>query len=196
MLTIKKTLKAALLTASVVALSACATGPQLAPMGAYTTGSMTVQLQSDWNAIPFRGGKLKEAKILTKDGPALNAVYLFPDIKDGSGLMREWRKERPVPRFDSSMSDLELAEFLTDSLYRAGGYTALNLENVRPDSYRGEDAVRFDLKGRTNAGLNIEGSALMSIIDERLNIIFFLAPSEYYAGKVRSEVDAMFVKVR
>jgi len=178
-----------------LSLSACAIGPKIAPAGPYTTGSMTVDLKSDWNAIPFRSGKVKQAKVLTKDGTQLNAVYLFPDMKDGDTLLREWRRENPVPKYDSAMSDLELTEFLKESLLKSGGYASLNLTNIRPDAYRGEDAIRFDMSGQTPAGLDVEGSAMLSVIDERLNIILFLAPSEYYAGKVRSEVDAIFNSV-
>ncbi len=178
-----------------LSVSACAVGPKIAPAGPYTTGSMKVDLKSDWNAIPFRSGKVKQAKVLTKDGPQLNAVYLFPDMKDGDSLMRQWRKEYPVPKFDRNMSDLELTEFLTESLLKGGGYAAINLTDIRPDVYRAEDAIRFDLTGRTTAGLNVEGRALMSVIDDKLNIILFIAPSEYYAAKDRAEVDAIFNSV-
>lgn len=187
--------KYALMTACAVALTACVTGPQLAPAGQYTAGSITVDLLSDWNAMPIKTGKNKKSTILTKDGPALNSVYLFHDLNAGDSLLRERRKEEPVPKFDTEMFDLELAEFLMDSLTKGSGYTGMETSNVRPDTFNDEDAIRFDINGKTAAGLNIEGSALMSVIDEKLNIIMFLAPSEYYADKDRRDVDAIFNSV-
>lgn len=187
--------KYALLTLSALTITACATGPQLAPAGPYTAGSISVNLASDWNAIPIKTGKNKKSTLLTKDGPQLNAVYLFHDLNEGDSLLRERRKENPVPKFDTELSDLELAEFLMDSLSKGSGYTGMATSNVRPDTFNNEDAIRFDINGKTQAGLNIEGSALMSVIDEKLNIILFLAPSEYYAQKDRGDVDAIFNSV-
>lgn len=191
----RKFTKYALMTACVVAMSACVTGPQLAPAGQYTAGSITVDLLSDWNAMAIKTGKNKKSTMLTKDGPALNAVYLFHDLQEGDSLLRERRKEEPVPKFDAEMFDLELAEFLLDSLAKGSGYTGLASSNVRPDTFNDEDAIRFDINGRTADGLNIEGSALMAVINDQLNIILFLAPSEYYADKDRRDVDAIFNSV-
>lgn len=187
--------KYALMTACAVALTACVTGPQLAPAGPFTAGSITVDLKSDWNAMAIKTGKNKKSTLLTKDGPALNAVYLFHDLQEGDSLLREVRKEDPVPKFDSEMFDLELAEFLLDSLSKGSGYTNMETGNVRPDTFNDEDAIRFDINGKTADCLNIEGSALMTVINEQLNIILFLAPSEYYADKDRDEVDAIFNSV-
>jgi hypothetical protein len=187
--------KYGVMTAVALSLTACAGGVKLAPAGAYQAGSYSVNLGSDWNAIPIKTGKRKKASLLTKDGQLLNAVYLFSDLEAGDSLLRERRRENPVPKFDTELSDLELAEFLVDSLIKGGAYAGLTTQNVRPDSFNGEDAIRFDLSGNTKAGLNVEGSALMSVIDEKLNIILFMAPSEYYAAKDRADIDGIFNSV-
>lgn len=194
-MTLKTFFKYALLTASAAILTACATGPQLAPAGTYSAGSIQVNLLSDWNALPIKTGKRQKSTLLTKDGPALNAVYLFHDLKEGDSLLRERQKENPVPKFDLELSDLELAEFLMDSLSKGSGYTGMATSNVRPDTFNGEDAIRFDISGKTDAGLNIEGSAIMGVINDTLNIVLYLAPSEYYADKDRRDVDAIFDSV-
>ncbi|MEE9347445.1 MAG: hypothetical protein V3U82_04570 [Robiginitomaculum sp.] len=189
-----KLAKYAMIAAIALSMGACAS-IQLAPAGAYQAGSYSVNLGSDWNAIPIKTGKRKKASLLTKDGQLLNAVYLFSDLEAGDSLLRERRKENPVPKFDTDLSDLELVEFLVDSLVKAGAYAGVATQNVRPDSFNGEDAIRFELSGNTKAGLNVEGSALMSVIDEKLNIILFMAPSEYYASKDRADIDGIFNSV-
>lgn len=176
-------------------LSACATGPQLAPAGEFVAGDYSVTLGSDWNAIKIKTGKKEKANLLTKDGPALNAVYLFSDIKPGDSLLRQVRKDVPVPIFSEDMFDLELVEFLTDSLAKGGGIAGLRAENVRPDSFLGDDAIRFELSGQTAQGLRMSGSALMSSNNGGLDIVLFLAPTEYYADKVAADVDLMFRSV-
>lgn len=190
-----KAMKFALLTGAALSMVACATGPQLAPAGKFDAGSISVNLGSDWNAIPIKTGKRKASSLLTKDGSLLNAIYLFHDLEEGDSILRERRKEEPVPKFDTELSDLELVEFLTDSLQKGSGMTAMATQNVRPDTFNGEDAIRFDLTGKTPAGLNMEGQALMGVIDDKLNLILFLAPSEYYADKVRADVDGVFDSV-
>lgn len=176
-------------------LSACATGPKLAPAGEFVAGDYAVTLGSDWNAIQIKTGKKKKANLLTKDGPALNAVYLFSDIQPGDSLLRQRRKDNPVPIYSEDLFDLELVEFLTDSLAKGGGMVGLTPQNVRPDSFLGDDAIRFELSGQTSQGLLMSGSALMSSNNGGLDIVLFLAPSEYYAGKVGPDVDLMFRSV-
>lgn len=175
-----------------VTLSACATGPKLAPAGDFAAGDYSVTLGSDWNAIAIKTGKRKPATLLTKDGPALNSVYLFSDLQPGDSLLRQRFLGTPVPLYDADMFDLDLVEFLTDSLAKGSGMVNLATQNVRPDTFDGEDAIRFELSGTTSAGLNMTGSALMSSNESGLDIIIFLAPQEYYAGKVAADVDTIF----
>ena len=66
---------------------------------------------------------------------------------------------------------------------------------MRPDTFNGEDAIRFEISGKTEQGLNMEGSALLGVIDDTLNIILYMAPSEYYAQKDRADIDAIFSSV-
>lgn len=177
-----------------ILLTAC-TSTKIAPAGPYEMKSYTVDLASDWNAIPIRTDRGTRGIVLTKDGPALNSVYLYSDIKPGDGLVNEIRRDQPVPKFSEDMFELELVEFLVNSLERGAGLKGVETDNVRPDSFNGADAVRFDLMGRTGNGLNVEGEAMMAVVDGKLNIIFFIAPSEYYAARYQSDVDAIFASV-
>lgn len=189
-------LKKLWLTAALsLTLTACATGPQLAPAGKFETPAYSVDLLSDWNALPVRTDKNKKATVLTKDGTRLNAVYLFSDVMPGDALYNQVRRDNPVPKFDPDMSDLEMVELVTSSLERGARIKSLKTQNVRPDSFNGRDAIRFDMTGTTGAGLDVEGSALLANIDGKFNLVMFVAPSEYYAEKYRRDVDAIFGSV-
>lgn len=189
-------LKKLWLTAALaMTLTACATGPQLAPAGPYETKAYTVNLLSEWNALPVRTDRNQRATVLTKDGTGLNAVYLFSDMKPGDALYNQVRRDNPVPKFNLDMSDLEMIELVTSSLERAARIKGLATQNIRPDTFSGHDAIRFDMTGTTISGLNIEGSALLAVIDGKFNLILFIAPSEYYADKYRGDVDAIFASV-
>lgn len=178
-----------------VMMTACASGPRIAEAGPFETKSYTVNLPSSWNAIPIRTDKNKRATVLTKDGARLNAVYLFSDMKPGDALYNQSRRDRPVPKFDLAMSDFELIEMVTDSLERGAQIKNLETQNVRPDTFNGNDALRFDMTGTTVGGLDIEGEALLAVIDGKFNLILFMAPSEYYAEKYRGDVDVIFNSV-
>ncbi|WP_017932581.1 hypothetical protein [Robiginitomaculum antarcticum] len=178
-----------------ILVTACATGPRIAEPGPFETKSYTVNLPSQWNALPLRTDKNQRATVLTKDGPRLNAIYLFSDMKPGDALYNQVRRDNPVPKFALEMSDFELIEMVTDSLERGAQVKSLETQNVRPDTFSGNDALRFDMTGTTVSGLDIAGEALLAVIDGKFNLILFMAPAEYYADKYRAEVDAIFSSV-
>lgn len=188
----KRMIKLAVITAVGFALTACATGPKLAPAGAFVTQTYSVPLKQDWTAFSIKTGKGKKAHLLSVDGPALNSVYLFSDLKEGDSLLRERKKEEPVPKYNADMSELEQMEFITDSLEKGMGLVNLITSDVAPDSFNGNDALFFNMSGVTDGGLNMSGSALVSQADEGLNIVFYLAPSEHYHGKLKDEVGGIF----
>jgi len=188
----KSLFKTTAIALTMLSLSACATGPKLAPAGLFATNSYSVPLQQDWSAISAKSDKGNKIQILTMDGPLLNSVYLVSNLKDGDSIMKEIRKENPVPTYYDDLSDLEQVEFLTDTLEKGLGYVNMATNNVAPASFNGEDGIKFDMSAVTDGGLNISGSALMAQSEDGLNVVFYLAPTEYYHGKMKNEVDAMF----
>lgn len=182
-----------LATASLLALTvtACATGPKLAPAGSFQVGSYSVPLSQDWTSVEIKTDKGQKGSLLTMDGTNLNTVHLYSDIKDGDSLMKERKKENPVPKYSSDMTELDYVEFLTQSIERGYGFLNVTAENVEPTTFKGEDAVKFDFTAVTEKGLNMSGSSLMGAVDEKLNVVLYMAPSVYYYGKQKAEVDAM-----
>lgn len=176
-------------------LTACATGPKLASAGMFEAGSYSVPLSQDWTAYSIKTGKGKPAQILTVDGQVLNSVYLFSDLKEGDSLMKERKRDNPVPKFSTDLSELELVEFLTDSLERGQGLLNVEAKNVNPTTFKGSDAVKFDFTAVNENGLNVSGSSLLGVKDEKLNIVLYMAPTIHYYGKLKGDVSAMMASL-
>lgn len=173
-------------------LSGCVTGPELAPAGSFEAGSYSVPLTQDWTSMSIKTGKGKPAKLLTMDGTMLNSVYLFSDLAEGDSLLKERKKENPVPKFSADFSDLEMIEFLTDNLERGQGFLNVETSNVEPAEFKGEDAVQFEFSAVNANGLKLHGKSLLGVKDDKLNIILYYAPAIYYYDKLEADVAAMF----
>jgi hypothetical protein len=183
---------AAITIGAALLLSGCVTGPQLAPAGDFVAGSYTVPLKQDWTSMDIKTGKGKPAKLLTMDGTMLNAVYLISDLEEGDSLLKERKKENPVPKFSADFSDLEMIEFLTDNLERGQGFLNVETTNVEPSEFKGEDAVQFEFSAVNADGLKLHGKSLLGMKDDKLNIILYYAPAIYYYDKLEADVNAMF----
>lgn len=181
--------------AAAALLTACASGPKLASAGMFEAGSYSVPLSQDWTAFNIKTGKGKPAQLLTIDGTVLNSVYLYSDLKEGDSLMKERKRDNPVPKFTTDLSELELVEFLADSLERGHGLLDVQTMNVEPSSFKGAEAIQFDFTALNENGLKISGSSLLGVEDEKLNIVLYMAPTIHYYGKLKGDVSAMMTSL-
>jgi len=181
--------------AAAALLTACASGPKLASAGMFEAGSYSVPLSQDWTAFNIKTGKGKPAQLLTVDGTVLNSVYLYSDLKEGDSLMKERKRDNPVPKFTTDLSELELVEFLADSLERGHGLLDVQTMNVEPSSFKGAEAIQFDFTAVNENGLKISGSSLLGVEDEKLNIVLYMAPTIHYYGKLKGDVSAMMTSL-
>lgn len=152
-------------------------------------------LSQDWTAFNIKTGKGKPAQLLTVDGTVLNSVYLYSDLKEGDSLMKERKRDNPVPKFTTDLSELELVEFLADSLERGHGLLDVQTMNVEPSSFKGAEAIQFDFTALNENGLKISGSSLLGVEDEKLNIVLYMAPTIHYYGKLKGDVSAMMTSL-
>lgn len=171
-------------------LAGCAT-VTLAPAGAYRTErAFAVTLQRPWSDMTaMLTPRPPGVRLLTIDGPALNQLYLA-SIAPGGPLFRHADRDTPVVTYRADMSDTELVEFVIDSL--AVTYQDPQSTALRPQTLAGSPGVRFDISARTQAGLNMSGTALVARTGDKLNLLVFVAPSEHYYGAFAQEVDAIF----
>jgi hypothetical protein len=128
-------------------------------------------------------------QLLTIDGPALNQLYLAV-IQPGGSFVRPADEDTPRPLYRADMGDTEMVEFVIDSL--AVHYQEPQSAARRPQQLAGAPGVRFDIAARTQAGLNMSGTALVARSGDNLNMLMFLAPSEHYYRAFQTDVDAIF----
>lgn len=170
-------------------LTGCA-GITLAEAGAYRVErAFSVTFARPWSdltaaALPRTPG----VRILTRDGRALNDLYLG-SIAPGGALFKPADRDTPAVTYRADMSDTELVEFVIDSL--ATVYQEPQSTALRPQTLAGDAGVRFDISARREMGLNISGTALVARQGDKLNLIVFLAPSEHYYGAYAGEINAL-----
>ncbi len=168
-------------------------GITLAPAGPYKTErAFQVTLGRPWSDM---SGALvprpRGVRLLTMDGPALNQLYLAA-LDPGAPLFNPPDADKDTPRvlYRADMSESELVEFVVDSL--AATYEQPEASQLRPQALAGQSGIRFEVAMRTEAGLNMSGTALVARASEKLHVLLFLAPSEHYYSAFASEVEAIF----
>lgn len=177
---------------TLVVLAGC--GGASAVTGVFPVGSAySVNLAKTWSNISLFNLN-REVKYLTIDGPLLNNFYLTEGLAVGRSIVRAPVKSRPMPIVKRDMSETELAEFVVDTV-AAFGYEGVTSENLRPTKFGGVDALRFDLKAKTDEGLDILGTSQVAFVNDKVHVMLFLAPGEHFYPTLLSEVDQVFNSV-
>lgn len=174
-------------------LSACATGPVLAPSGAFVAEPFTLNLNQNWSAFKRKSEGVQGAA-LTREGLDLNmlAVYMIEeghDLKAGKGGTQE------EVDYKSGMSQLELVEFATASL------ASLDMKNIEVSSvetttFAGEDGVGFDFQGFYKSGLAAKGIMRVSETDMGLAMGIYVAPTRVYYDRDAEEARRALTSAR
>lgn len=185
------TRRAALWGAAGAALSGCATS-SLVPQGSYTAnGAFRVTLQRPWSDLTnYMMPRPPGVRLLSIDGPMLNRLYLAT-IDPGGSLVRPRDRDTPRPTYRADMGDTEIVEFIVDCV--AVEFQSPESSALRPQSFGALPGVRFDLSSRTEAGLDIAGTALAARgANDKLNAMLYLAPCEHYYAQLLPDVEAAF----
>lgn len=187
------TLKQALMLgvfAGALALAGCVS--ITAVNGPYSAaGGYHVTLTRQWSDLTsINPNRPENVRYLSIDGPLLNRLYLA-SLLPGQSLVKHADPHAPRPTYRTDMSDTELVEFVTDCI-AAMDYETPATTAIRPQSIGSETGVRFDISARTKEGLNVSGTALVARHGGRLEIMLFLAPSEYYYGSLMPDVERVF----
>lgn len=142
--------------------------------------ALTVTPDHEWNRMGARPGRRSET--WTLDGAALNDLTFYGAIETGKPLFREAdRKHRPLPRYSSRMLLTDIPTLLENSYRIALGTTLMTIDTVEPTLLAGRKAVRFTYTC-TRQGEDVErrGEAVAAIIDRKLFMMSFEAPTIYY----------------
>lgn len=174
-----------------VLLTACVSGPTLAPAGAFTQGSQTVTLDRSWSAYAANS-KIK-TRTLTIDGQLLNVMYISDGMSPADPLFINWQKgdtaSRPAPRGKANMSLSEQMEYVSTAVGELD-YLKIETANPKPVTVSEAKGVRFELTARTKDGLDMRGLA-QAVSKKGLNYyIIYLAPAEHYYDASLKNVTA------
>jgi hypothetical protein len=137
----------------------------------------------DWNKLPGRIGR--NAESWTLDGLPLNDVTFYGGIADNQTLFREVdKKNRPLPRFSATMLMPDVADLL-EQTYRVALSTPLfEITAIEPASFAGKQGFRFTYNfTATGDEVKRQGEAIGAIVDKRLFLATYEAPSMYYFAK-------------
>lgn len=132
-----------------------------------------------WNKLGARPGR--GAEVWTLDGPALNEITFYGAIQTDRPIFREVdRRNRPLPRFSSTMLLTDVPALLENS-YRAGrGVTVYTTDRVEPTRFGGQNGVRFEYSFTDGDEVRRRGEAYGALVNGRLYLITYEAPVIHY----------------
>lgn len=158
-------------------------------------GTMSVKPTSDWNRSSARPSRRSEA--WTRDGINLNELTFYGGINDGETIFRSWwfGGEKP-PRFKSDMLPTDIAELFEASNRLVLQSPIFKMGKIEPAKLGTHDGVRF---GYTYAAqdedIERRGEATAAIVDGKLYLVNFIAPSLHYFDASIGEVRKMVADV-
>ena len=132
-----------------------------------------------WNKLGARPGR--GAEVWTLDGPDLNEITFYGAIETDRPIFREVsRRERPLPRFSSTMLLTDIPTLLENS-YRVGrNVTIFTTDRMEPTRFGGRDGVRFEYSFTTDDEVRRRGEGYGAIVGGRLYLITYEAPVIHY----------------
>jgi hypothetical protein len=142
--------------------------------------SMTVTPSGDWNRWSFRPSLYGE--IWTRDGVSLNELSFFAQIPNGQPIYREqFGAEQPLPKFKSDMLLTDVVELFEASNRIVLKTSIFQIDRVEPAKLGVSEAVRFNYSYALQGDeLARSGEAIAAIIDGKLYVANFVAPSIHY----------------
>ena len=160
-------------------------------------GTMTVRPTAEWNRSSLRPSRRSEA--WTRDGINLNELTFFGAISDGESILRQgFTTTEKLPKFKSDMLPTDIAEMFEATNRMVLQSPVFKMGKVEPAKMGTHDGVRFSYSYSAQAeDVERRGEAVAAIVDGRLYIVNFVAPSLHYfeagIGEVRKMVEEITI---
>jgi hypothetical protein len=161
-------------------------GYKLMPQGraiAVAKSGLTVTPDRAWNKIGRRPGR--NAETWTLDGVKLNDVTFYGGIDNDKTLFREVdKKNRPLPRFSSTMLIPDIAQLFEGSYRVAVGTSLMSIDSIEPATFAGHQGFRFTYNF-TVEGEDVKrnGEARGAVVGGKLYLATYEAPVIHYYEK-------------
>lgn len=179
-----------------VALTGCVSVKAVDSMAAANVGDdITVSPQMAWAAA---GGALTggSAALWTVDGFGLNEIRFMTGIAAGDPVMRLANVERKdMIVYSTTMLPDDVMEMVAGTLGKAG-FRQIQTNGLHVVPFGAITGFRFDLNYTTQDGLQMKGAALFAQRRNKLDVILFTAPAEYYFGRYMPTVEKVFASVQ
>lgn len=148
-----------------------------------------------WNRWTRR--PVKQSEVWTRDGVNLNELYFIGGLPEGKTLFKEVdKKERPLPKLSKSLDLTEIPEFYESSSRLALNTSVFEMTAIEPAKMGEYDAVRFEFQySLEDSPLVRKGIGLGTMVDGKLHMISYVAPSIYFFERDRAEVEAIMASV-
>jgi len=191
---VKKTILPTMLLC--VALAGCVSVKAVDGMMPTDVGDeISVSPQMAWAAAggPLTGGS---SALWTVDGFGLNEMRFMTGIAAGDPLLRIANVERKdMIVYSTTMLPDDVMEMVSGTLGKAG-FRQVQTNALRPVPFGAATGFRFDLNYTTQDGLQMKGAALFAQRRNKLDVILFTAPAEYYFDRYMPTVEKVFASVR
>jgi hypothetical protein len=157
---------------------------------------ITVYPQVAWaNAIgPLNGGL--SGTVWTIDGFGLNELRFLTGVASGAPLLRiPGVEQKDMVLYNTTMLPDDVMEMIASTLGKAGNQQ-LRTSALRPVPFGTVTGFRFDLAFTTKDGLQMKGITLFAQRRKKLDVLLFVAPSEYYYDQYAPTVEKIFSSVQ
>jgi hypothetical protein len=143
--------------------------------------------QRSWNRLTG------DPEVWTAQGPQIDQVRFFSGIKSGTALIPAVGGDRLD--FDAKMLPNDIQDLVVATLQAEGNKT-IQATNLAPCTFGSGKGFCFDLSFASPAELEMKGLAMARKQNERLDLIIFQAPVEYYFGEMSPDVQKIFASVQ
>jgi hypothetical protein len=160
-------------------------------------GTMSVKPTAEWNRSSLRPSRRSEA--WTRDGVNLNELTFFGAISDGESILRQgYATTEKLPKFKSDMLPTDISEMFEATNRMVLQSPVFKMGKVEPAKLGTHDGVRFSYSYSAQAeDIERRGEAVAAIVEGKLYIVNFVAPSLHYfdagIGEVRAMVEGVTI---
>jgi hypothetical protein len=182
-----KALRPLVVCALALAVTGCGTALVPANQVASVGDGISVMPQRPWNRMA------KDPETWTTQGPQIDMVRFFSGIKSGHAILDGVRDDRL--NFDNKMLPNDIQDLVVATLQAEGNKT-VQASNLAPCDFGSGKGFRFDLSFASAGDLEMKGAAIARKQDDKLDLILFQAPAEYYFGEMAPDVQKIFASVQ
>lgn len=170
-------------------LAACTSIGAVTPGHSIAIGDgVSLTPDSEWSELTYSGTRL-----WTIDGVGLNELHFHTGIQDGKPLYAV-AGARDLPVYKAAMPPNDIQDLLVVAMGKEG-HANVRAANLRPCSF-GTGGFCFDLAFATARGLEMKGRVIAGHNRDRLELIVFYAPAEYYYGASATALDRLFATLQ